>query len=137
MTKRAHQAKFARLKNGQWGLRVTGPQADKFEGRTIPVTKRGGEEVEMTTSKMLWTGDTKWGRAAIYSIARKAKTTAASEEAAAPADHRYGYDRETAEYMAGRNEVAQIQAISAPGSALREQLYMEMEMRNYNLGLDG
>lgn len=39
------------------------------------------------------------------------------------------------EIRQGMAEVAQIQAISAPGSALREQLYMEMEMRDYNLGL--
>jgi len=31
-------------------------------------------------------------------------------------------------------EVAQIQAISLPGSALREQLYLEMEMAAYNRG---
>ena len=134
--KRAHLAKFKRLRNGAWGVIVTGPQAGAFAGRTIPVTKRDKSETTVTTSKLLWTGPAKFGggQAAIYSIAGKTKTEAASTEAA---DGTYAYDRETAEYMAGRNEVAQIQAISAPGSALREQLYMEMEQRNYNLGLDG
>jgi hypothetical protein len=44
------------------------------------------------------------------------------------------HTREDREYMAGKNEVAEIQAISAPGSALREQLYLEMEQAAYNRG---
>jgi hypothetical protein len=57
------------------------------------------------------------------------------------------YDPETAEYMkqkrrdeaelaAGKAEVEQIQAISKAGSALREQLYLEMEQAAYNRGED-
>ena len=37
-------------------------------------------------------------------------------------------------YRQGAAEVAQIQAITAPGSELREQMYMEMEMAAYNRG---
>ena len=44
--------------------------------------------------------------------------------------------RADAEVAAGAAEVAQIQAISAPGSAFREQLCMEAEMAAYNAGLD-
>lgn len=40
------------------------------------------------------------------------------------------------EYERGMAEVAQIQAISAPGSELREALYMEMELAAYNRGED-
>lgn len=44
--------------------------------------------------------------------------------------------RDEADYQRGYNEVAQIQAMSAPGSELREQMYMEMEMAAYNRGED-
>ena len=130
-TKRDHIAKFARLKNGSWGVRVTGPHAEVFAGRTVPVTKRSGEEVSMTLSKMLWTGTGKFGKSAIYSVTRKGNQNGASPEAPVH------MDRDAAEIAAGAAAVAQIQAISAPGSALREQLYMEMEQRDYDLGLVG
>lgn len=41
--------------------------------------------------------------------------------------------REEAEYRAGYHEVAQIQAMTTAGSALREQMYLEMEQRDYDL----
>lgn len=44
--------------------------------------------------------------------------------------------REEAEYLRGYHEVAAIQAMSAPGSDLREQMYREMEMAAYNRGED-
>lgn len=44
--------------------------------------------------------------------------------------------RDEAEYQRGYHEVAQIQAFSAPGSALREQMYAEMETAAYNRGED-
>ena len=44
--------------------------------------------------------------------------------------------RDEAEYQRGYHEVASIQAFSAPGSALREQMYLEMEMAAYNRGED-
>jgi hypothetical protein len=44
--------------------------------------------------------------------------------------------REEAEYMRGYHEVRQIQAFAPAGSALREQMYAEMEMAAYNRGED-
>ena len=45
--------------------------------------------------------------------------------------------REEADYQRGYNEVADIQAITAPGSALREQMYLDMERNAYNRGEEG
>lgn len=47
-------------------------------------------------------------------------------------EERYG----GSDYARGRAEVAAIQAVSEAGSALREALYMEMEMNAYNRGED-
>lgn len=44
--------------------------------------------------------------------------------------------RDEAEYQRGYHEVAAIQAMSAAGSELREQMYLEMEMAAYNRGED-
>lgn len=44
--------------------------------------------------------------------------------------------RDEAEYQRGYHEVAQIQAFAPAGSALREQMYAEMEMAAYNRGED-
>jgi len=41
--------------------------------------------------------------------------------------------REEREYQQGYHEVAAIHAMSAAGSDLREQMYLEMEQRDYNL----
>ena len=41
--------------------------------------------------------------------------------------------REEAEYQQGYHDVAAIHAVSAPGSDLREQLYRELEQRDYDL----
>jgi len=41
--------------------------------------------------------------------------------------------REEAEYQQGYHDVAAIHAISAAGSEFREQLYRELEERDYNL----
>lgn len=54
---------------------------------------------------------------------------AAQERAAYEAEMR----RDDAEYRRGRAEVAEIQALTTAGSALREALYMEMEQRDYDL----
>ena len=61
---------------------------------------------------------------------------AAQERAAFQAEHDWESEmiaREEREYQQGYHEVAAIQAISAPGSAFREQLYAEMEQRDYDL----
>lgn len=42
--------------------------------------------------------------------------------------------RDEMEYQQGKAEVEQIQAFSAPGSALREQMYLDMEMAAHNRG---
>jgi len=44
--------------------------------------------------------------------------------------------REEQEYLRGYHEVRQIQAFAPAGSALREQMYAEMEMAAYNRGED-
>jgi hypothetical protein len=41
--------------------------------------------------------------------------------------------RDEAEYQTGRAQVAEIQALTTAGSALREALYREMEQRDYDL----
>lgn len=44
--------------------------------------------------------------------------------------------REEQEYLQGYHEMRQIQAFAPAGSALREQMYAEMEMAAYNRGED-
>lgn len=44
--------------------------------------------------------------------------------------------REEREYLQGYHAVAQIQAMAPAGSALREQMYLEMEQAAYNRGED-
>jgi len=122
----ATRISFARLEDGAWGVRVQGDARD-LSGTVVTVTKRDGstrqarlgEAVKRTTFKNRLT--------IIYALAG---------ERGKPKPGVKPYTRDEADYMAGVAEVSQIQAISAPGSALREALYMEMEMRNYNLGLD-
>ena len=61
---------------------------------------------------------------------------AAQERAAYEAEMEWEAEmiaREEREYLQGRSEVAQIQAMTTAGSALREQMYREMEQRDYDL----
>jgi hypothetical protein len=44
--------------------------------------------------------------------------------------------RDNSEYMKGYHEVANIHAFAPAGSALREEMYFEMEMAAYNRGDD-
>lgn len=67
-------------------------------------------------------GDVYWGN-------EFGRQEAAQERAAYQAE----MDWEEAEYRQGYHEVAQIQAVTTAGSALREQMYREMEQRDYDL----
>lgn len=67
-------------------------------------------------------GDVYWGN-------EFGRHEAAQERAAYEAEMR----REDAEYRRGRAEVAEIQALTTAGSALREALYLQMEQRDYDL----
>lgn len=67
-------------------------------------------------------GDVYWGN-------EFGRHEAAQERAAYEAEMR----QEDAEYRRGRAEVAEIQALTEAGSALREALYLQMEQRDYDL----
>ena len=55
--KRAHKATYARdKKNGGWLVRVIGPQANMFAGRTVPVTTNSGDEHDEELNKLIWSG---------------------------------------------------------------------------------
>jgi hypothetical protein len=58
-------------------------------------------------------------------------------DAAERAEYESERSRDEAEYQRGRREVEEIQAISAPGSRLRDALYLQMEQDAYNRGEDG
>lgn len=56
-TKRLHKATYASDKRtGGYLIRVAGPNADKFAGREVPVTTKGGDEHTEKLLKMIWTG---------------------------------------------------------------------------------
>lgn len=84
-----HKASYARDKQtGRWNVRVTGPHANRFAGRTIPVTKNNDNEPSMETLvAVLWSGPDKdpqsgepTGKmAAIYSFEPKPKDEQADE----------------------------------------------------------
>jgi hypothetical protein len=48
-------ASFARLKSGDWGVRVSGQSVQA--GDTITVTKKDGSSDTVVVDKVLWTGD--------------------------------------------------------------------------------
>ena len=57
---RSHKATYATDKRkGGYIIRVEGPNANRFTGRKVPVTTRGGDEHEETLLKLLWTGKDK------------------------------------------------------------------------------
>lgn len=56
-SKRAHRATYARDKRkGGYIIRVEGPNASRFAGREIPVTRRDGSESNEKLIGLLWTG---------------------------------------------------------------------------------
>lgn len=74
-------------------------------------------------------GDVYWGN-------EFGRQEAAQERAAYQAEMDWESEmiaREEREYQQGYHEVAAIQAVTTAGSALREQMYLEMEQRDYDL----
>lgn len=82
--KRSHKATYARDKRkGGYLIRVTGPHADRFAGREVPVTTKDDNEHQEMLIALIWSGaDTETGKpVALYSFAsrpRDEKTEEAS-----------------------------------------------------------
>jgi len=54
---RQHKAGYAKDKRtGGYNVRVTGPSANLFAGREVPVTRNGGEEQIEKLKSLLWSG---------------------------------------------------------------------------------
>lgn len=55
--KRSHKATYTTdKKKGGYLVRVIGPQAAHFAGRTVPVTRRDDSENEEMLDRLLWSG---------------------------------------------------------------------------------
>lgn len=77
-TKRAHKATYATDKrNGGYLIRIAGPQANQFAGRSVPVTLKNGDEQPEELVKLVWAGkDQESGdNVALYSFKAKPKET--------------------------------------------------------------
>lgn len=71
---RQHKATYARDKrNGGYLVRVAGPNANRFAGREVPVTRRDDSEDVEKLDSLIWTGkDTDTGEnVALYSFVAK------------------------------------------------------------------
>jgi len=51
------QATYTKLRNGFWGLRVTGFQVTPQNGDTVTATRRDGRQKRETIGRVLWCGD--------------------------------------------------------------------------------
>lgn len=72
--KRTHKATYARDKRkGGYIIRVEGPKAGEFAGRTVPVTKKDDSETPEALDRLIWTGtDPESGKpVALYSFTPK------------------------------------------------------------------
>lgn len=68
---RKHKATYARDKRkGGYIIRVAGPFADRFAGRTVPVTRQDNSESDEELDALIWSGtDEKTGvPVALYSF---------------------------------------------------------------------
>lgn len=55
---RQHKATYARdQRKGGYIIRVEGPNANRFAGRTVPVTRKDGSEDEEKLLNLLWSGN--------------------------------------------------------------------------------
>jgi len=55
--KRLHRATYARDKRkGGYIVRVQGPRAGEFAGRTVPVSNKAGDEHMEQLTDLIWTG---------------------------------------------------------------------------------
>lgn len=73
---RAHRATYARdKKKGGYLVRVEGPHASEFAGRTVPVTMKDGTEQTEKLEKLIWSGkDQESGKpVALYAFVAKPK----------------------------------------------------------------
>lgn len=71
MADRQHKASYSvDKKKGGYIIRVEGPNAAKFSGRTVPVTTRSGDEHEEKLERLIWQGnDQETGKpVALYSF---------------------------------------------------------------------
>jgi hypothetical protein len=54
---RKHKATYSTDKRkGGYMVRIAGPWAEMWAGKTVPVTTRGGEENEEKLIRLIWTG---------------------------------------------------------------------------------
>jgi len=69
-----HKATYATDKrNGGYLIRVAGPNAEKFAGRSVPVTLRSGDQHDEKLERLIWTGlDSESGeKVALYKFESK------------------------------------------------------------------
>jgi hypothetical protein len=79
---RKHRATYASDKRkGGYNIRVVGPNADAFVGRTIPVTTKSNEEHEETLIRLFWTGIDKDSgeKVALYTFQGKPRAAEVAE----------------------------------------------------------
>lgn len=80
--KRQHKATYATDKrSGGYLIRVSGPNADRFAGRNVPVNTRGGEEHVEKLVRLIWTGpDQQTGeKVALYKFESRPREATAGE----------------------------------------------------------
>lgn len=81
-TKRKHKATYATDKRtGGYLVRVAGPTAERFAGRTVPVNTKAGAEHLEKLARLIWTGtDKETGeKVALYKFESKPRDDAEQE----------------------------------------------------------
>jgi hypothetical protein len=70
-----HRATYSRDKiKGGYIINVTGPQANRFAGRTVPITLKNGDKSEEKLTDLIWSGTNDDGKyCAIYHFEPKPK----------------------------------------------------------------
>lgn len=67
-------AGYTKLKDGSWGLRLTGPEVQLAEGDSVTVTKKSGATKTETIDELVWSGKDKSGQAVVLTtMVKKAK----------------------------------------------------------------
>lgn len=78
---RAHRATYATDKRkGGYLIRVSGPRANAFVGREVPVTLRDGSEQNEKLVKLIWSGTDKENGEPVSLYSFEAKPREAAEE---------------------------------------------------------
>ena len=79
---RSHSASYSKIRGEpfKWYVRVVGPHAEKFSGRTVPVTTKGGADHDEDLARMIWNGtDRRTGEnVALYEFIAKPKADVAA-----------------------------------------------------------